>query len=930
MTTPTWDLDPGTLTATDGAPVTLIDIGPAIAESFYPDPTYVAAPVALRLDSPDGWSASMGIGTLARPTSWAMALVVTQETTGGDADACLVWAQAALWVGPGTLGYSGSEYGSPALSAPAAAGVVHVVGAVGDPTQTRLYVDGALVGVTDPAPTNYTGLELNAAGRRLLVHRVQGWDTAPSDFETDLAALAAQYTPAIQLEAAGTWLIAGTAEVAEGDPWADPVTPDPVPGGAQTPPDPPDPTPAPAGVPDPVIRRVSEIMPAPTLDDRGNPVDWAPTRVINEPYAHLQVVVEGVDITWWDGVPIPTPVWDRQEPFGSGTAAIELPQITAFHTLPDWCRAGANVDIRLVRLDNTIIPRFSGVLMSFGHRAEDGVFTLECPGVVFADDFQLRQPAFLTAPRDIGHVVAEVLNTTVSKRHADVTPVTTGCLTGVLGGWEPKITGYVTQLLATAITGGRQWTVRCDDRTPVLELKDTTTVSWTVTNGQRGVQIDLVEDHTQAPNVIYASGIGPDGGRWQNAMYPNWYPDDTPPYPWVSASRTFRIGDTDASTDTGNGVSVWQAKAGRPVTGVYTRADQVRVREIQRAGGIQVDGSLGPQTWATTFDTGANTGTLDCFYMPVAFSPVVMPRLYGPDGDDLGPNPAYDAGVIRVEDKVDYGQGASKTMGVRAAKETLARGIEPGWVGTVELTLDPEECSRYEIQEGSNGRIRGFRGQDLVVHVAQASYAGTVTLTVDTKARDFPTLDAILERERNATDPAKSIVKRLTHGSVGTDRATFDAESPAGQVPRHAVFSNLWDVRRIPFGAYGRVVRTEVTTDGPARSFAVAVFDRPITAAQLLSLAGNPLSATENPWSEYGDELDAAGLLMAWGWAKQPVGFWPQEYATPDRDGGVSVTGRFVDDASWEYASGQVPWLWVATIASGSCYVQARFWPGAD
>lgn len=804
---------------------------------------------------------------------------------------------------------------------------VHAIVAVANATGTFVVVDGALeaTGAAPAMPAGDYSYLRSACGADL--YSVALWNETST--VTEAEDLSSSLLPS-DLHAMGGWGMAGTATLTTDDPWETPAPGGLTPGGAQTPPTPPTPADPPLGVPDPVLRRLSEVMPTPTLDDRGNPVDWAATETIAVPYARLQVVVEGVDITYWDDVPIPVPTWDRQEPFGSGTASIQLPQLTAFHALPAWCKAGANVQIRLARLDDTVSPRFTGVLMSFGHRADDGVFTLECVGVVFADDFQLRQPAFLTAPRDIGHVVAEVLNATVSKRHTDVAPVTTGCLTGVLGGWEPKITGYVTQLLATAVTGGRQWTVRCDDRSPALVLKDTTTIAWTVHNGQRGVQIDLVQDYSQAPNVIYASGVGPDGGRWQNAMYPNWSPDDTPPYPFTNPATLVRVGTTDAQTDTGNGISLWQAKAGQPVTGVFSLADRARLRVMQAAAGIQVDGSLGPQSWAATFDTGANTGTLDCFYMPVAFSPEVMPRAYGPDGDDLGPNPSYDPGVIRVEDKIDFGQGASKTMGVRAAQEMHARGVDPGWIGTVMFELDPQETSRYEIQEGSNGLIRGFRGQDLVVHVAKVDYGETVTVTVDTKARDFPTLDAILERERNATDPAKALVKRLTRGTLSTDRATFDAESPAGQLPRHAVFSNLWDVRRIPFGAYGSIVRSEITTDGPARAFSMAVFDRPITAAGLLAIVGNPLTAEQNPWSEHGEALDAAGLLMAWGWAKQPLGYWPGEFNTPDGESEDPLTGRFVDDASWEYASQQVPWLWVATIASGSCYVGGRFWPGVD
>lgn len=811
----------------------------------------------------------------------------------------------------------------------------HVTVVTWTPTGMSVYVDGTLVGSSTVAPGSFAGLT-----GVLTLDSENGEPTmAPDlayvamyDATVDPVALSASIaaahtaTPALTATGTMTWTTTGTVS----PPPTVPALPVATPGGSVTPPTPPVPQLPPSTVPDPVIRRVSELMPAPTLDARGFPVDWSPTSVVDVEYARLQVVVEGADITYWDGAPIPMPTWTRTEPFGSADATVALPQITPFHALPAWCVPGANIDIRLSLVAGGVVSRFAGVVDTFGHRADAGVFTLECNGIVFLDDLQLRQPAFLTQPRDIGDVVADVLTSAVSRRHAPVDSVVTGCLTSVLGGWEPRVTGYAQQLLATAVTGGRQWTVRCDERSPVIVQKDTTTIGWTVSNGARGVTIDLLQDWSQAPNCLFGEGVGSDGGRWRNAMYPNWRPDDTPAYPNTNPAQTMKVGTTDAGTDSGSGVSDWQRKVGLPATGRFTQTERARALAVQTAGGISRDGIVGPQTWAVTFGTGSNVGTLECFYMPLAYSPLVMPRLLGPDGADLGANPAYDPNVMRVEDKLDFGQGVDKTEGTRAAGEILAREIHPGWTGTIGLTLDPEECSKFEVQEGSNARIRYFRGTTLDVHVSRVDYGETVTATVDTNARDYPTLAAIRDRERNATDPAKSKVRRLNTGSLTEARATFDAESPAGHVPRHALFANLWTVIRIPAGSYGSIVRTELTTSGAARPFSVAVFDRPITAATLLGIVGNPLIATANPWSDQADQLADAGMLMSWGWAKQPAGYYPGEYADPNGETSAPITGRLVDDASWDYSSTQAPWLWVAEIAAGSCYIEGRFWPGVS
>src|SRR5690606_38053492 len=180
--------------------------------------------------------------------------------------------------------------------------------------------------------------------------------------------------------------------------------------------------------------------------------------------------------------PTPMPSWSRTVPFGSYSATIELPQLTIFHQPPAWAVNGANVAIQMVKIDEEQpnVKLFTGVVMKAGRREDNRAFTLTCHGVMFGADLQLRVPGFATAPRDIGHVIADSLNAATSRRFDDIAPVTTGCMTSVLGGWEPLLSGYVQTLLATALTGGSQWTVKCADRSPVIELKDTTTVHWEI------------------------------------------------------------------------------------------------------------------------------------------------------------------------------------------------------------------------------------------------------------------------------------------------------------------------------------------------------------------------------------------------------------------------------------------------------------------
>ena len=80
--------------------------------------------------------------------------------------------------------------------------------------------------------------------------------------------------------------------------WEPPLPPIRTPGGSVEPPEDPEPQNPPATVKVEPLRRLSEIMPAPSLDERGNPVDWSPSFVVQERIGRIQIVVEGVDITY--------------------------------------------------------------------------------------------------------------------------------------------------------------------------------------------------------------------------------------------------------------------------------------------------------------------------------------------------------------------------------------------------------------------------------------------------------------------------------------------------------------------------------------------------------------------------------------------------------------------------------------------------------
>jgi hypothetical protein len=67
---------------------------------------------------------------------------------------------------------------------------------------------------------------------------------------------------------------------------------------------------------------------------------------------------------------------------------------------------------------------------------------------------------------------------------------------------------------------------------------------------------------------------------------------------------------------------------------------------------------------------------------------------------------------------------------------------------------------------------------------------GTVTLTVDEKARDLVTIGGILTRNRDSKeDPARLPARRLRRSLLHSDSIVeYDGESAGGVIPRHALF----------------------------------------------------------------------------------------------------------------------------------------------
>lgn len=700
--------------------------------------------------------------------------------------------------------------------------------------------------------------------------------------------------------------------------------------------------------------RVSEVFPAPTLVAGRPQRPWAPSSVTREDVGTLHVYVNEVDCSYVRGVATAVDDYQLMDPFGCGPAHIRFPALTGW----DQITAGAahflkfsySVDIYLVHVDGSRLypPLWSGEITGFDQQPSGLV--VECVGDLQGPGtLATHKPAQYVPLTDRGTLIARALNSeVVTRRVAAIPTVATGHLAAGRGSSDEPVTSYVQSMLPLG------WTVRRNRAYKrVYQLAERTSGShgtWTFRYGQRGFDCALKEDLTQSPNAIYGRGVQPNGYAWANWKYPG-QDASQPAYPNTDPANTISPGETDADTDSGTGVSDLQRRindlnitADVRVTGTYDAATEAAVRGVQEQAGITVDGIVGGQTWNAMWPLFAGVNIGKEIRLTIAGDDRIVPRLYAPDGTDIGPNPTYRPDLLRIEKEENFGSGITKYDAIVSAGIEFQRTLtqpeknpRPGWVGTVTARVDFNEGSRWLVREGDHIVIEDFQVDGIEVHVGgvQASPsqgAGAVSFTVDELARDLPTIAAIRRQDEDSKDdPFRLPGRRARRTQVTPDAVEpFDGESSAGVIPRIPLFANLWTVQAIPVSAAGKIAKISLTTTPPCE-FYVALFGDEIHADQLARYVGDP-TATDSqgrgPYQPNQDTLKALGFQDAIGGPFQPAGYSPGQLSSP-WDGGTSdLTGRLESTAPLSYQSVRPPWLWVCFYAAASCYVSGRILPG--
>lgn len=483
-----------------------------------------------------------------------------------------------------------------------------------------------------------------------------------------------------------------------------------------------------------------------------------------------------------------------------------------------------------------------------------------------------------------------------------------------------------------------QWTLlKNPGRELEFKVKDVWTQHWTIAVGTPGITHSFTRDLTQNPNVMFGEGIDPEGCRWRNTRYPNMNYSDPPLWPGYPMSVTLN--------STADGVTTWQqimydlGRSKNYPDGSFNWSDFRDCQKLQGDTGIEITGVVDAATWNAAFDLGQNSSNLDATYFaPLAHDFRVEPFLYSANGAITGFNPFHDPSIIRIEGYENFGESTTKNEATISAQSQVYYHSEAGYFGTITLTTDPEEGSRFDIREGQNITYRNYRGADVRFHIAEVQKdfeALTVTLTVDTQARDAATIHALYVRDRESNEPGRTSTRKHSNArSVQDDHVVWDCDSGAGRVPLHVIEAGVWQVHRLPVGEFGQIVQSIFITN-PATRFTVGIFDRPITAVEMQA-NGSPLDNADGFWDD--PYWEYKGLIIAWGDADNMAGYYPStQPADPDTNDldtsylyGTELTGWMIDRASWNYWTTHRPWIWVAEWVENRTNMVGRLYPGLD
>ena len=702
------------------------------------------------------------------------------------------------------------------------------------------------------------------------------------------------------------------------------------------------------------LRRESLIFNRPTKFGKfRQAIDWVPVDKISSEWGKIQMIIGGIDVTYFRDHPAEMGPWTSNEPNGDAATSVHFPQISWWER-PNyndiaWIEGGKDVTILLVRPDGSKKTLFEGLVVGVGHSGQGLGITVNVLGCLYQADHTPYIQELYKSKRDIGTAIADIMDGAISRHYGLCNRPITGIPTNIRGSGGNRLTQGVQDLLSTAFIADatNQWTItNLPGRRPYIKLKDKTTHHWTMAMGHPGLELDITNDFQQMVGIVWGSGIGPNGDSWFNAKYPGIRIESVPAYP-LSVGAVFVAGNGNIGFD--EFADEMRTRGYKMASGdTYSTNDITEVKDAQKRAGITIDGVVGAQTWTTIFGVGGSFASLAGAHIaPLAAYSRNVQFLERADGSIIGPNPQYNKSLLAIGRLVEYGD-VDKAQGIRFAQGEIRprENCDPLWVGSATFNMDPENGSRWEMKAGENIFVkfmypplsRFSKDDGLLLHMSQVAVTpgGSVTAQLSYLGHDMTTLAAIRNRNKNTLDPARRGTTDRS-SKISQDRIIpWDSEAGGGKIQMHNLQGGFWIVFPIPAGQIGIISETlyicstaidsgtitwAFNQDGAlagAKEFCVAIFSKPVTANFLQNLVGNPLTSA-GTWSKHAAVLEKAGLLQAYGASDQPAGYWPGQASEK-----TPKTGKMLDGSSWPWESASPPYLFMAEYCASSTRIAGQ------
>lgn len=700
-------------------------------------------------------------------------------------------------------------------------------------------------------------------------------------------------------------------------------------------------------------------------------------RAVAKPAGYDRLLVNNKDVTFWRGGVIPIPEYLLTEPFAYGPMDLPIPRVAAdLEELGvgdlDWIVDGARVEIQRVDDPTAETPEilatdYVGRVLC---RVIDGRnLSLEIGGE-FSGPASLinMQPPLKRRIFDVGAFAAGAIKRVHLRPEQRDGPVTgikiaDGSAGLTLEAWarevcaESQTSAGIQRVLMPIVWGGKEWG---------FPPKDYDTVHVTLFTDDARVVARLRDDVAEKPNTFYATTITPDGVRMRNSKYPNLFDDGgEPPFP-----GSLSLGDTGEDVSTLNhklaGLFLLDRGDDDFAYLVFGDSTEDAIREIQERRRLTVNGVVNSDTWDAVFDIGVTGGGLgEARIDPLVQAPEVRKFDYTSDGSIAGRNDEWDFHVLEVDRNTDHGVGTYKRMVAHTRGEYAKIRGGKNWVGDIELNggfggfagdWGPEDyeflngpggvpyiMSQRDIRPGMNAKLPMIDG-GILVHVSGARpspQSRTTTLTVDTKARDLLTIEAI--KARNAESRRSPRREFYSENRAGKASGIMVARDQwFGQLPQNiAIEGGKWNKIKMVMGQHGSVNQTIIETFGDPAQFYVAVFSVPMTPKRLHRQIPDPAEIPgdvawyETPWASKMRKQHK--MLFAAGTAEEPCGYEPRRRVNP-RTGEVTdapITGEFLDVGSpWTYFQSwdaqAVVWVMIYPDRDTTVRAGQMFWAQED